>query len=178
MVRRRVRHGQMMAPPLQPRLATVADAAAINAIYNHYVRTSTATFQVEEETTEERAEELRTRSPDQPTTVLENEGQIVGWGALSPFRSRCAYRETIELTIYVQQDFHRRGLGRVLLQDLIERARSLGYHTLLAASCAESTGSIGLFRSLGFEEAGRLREVGNKFGRRLSVVYLQRTLEG
>jgi len=165
----------MTRMPLRPRVATPADAAAINAIYNHYVRTSTATFQLDEETTEERAEELRTRPPNQPMTVLESDGQIVGWGALSPFRSRCAYRDTIELTIYVHPDYHRRGLGRVLLQDLIDRAESLGYHSLLAVSCDESIGSIGLFCSLGFEEAGRLREVGSKFGRRLSVVYLQRT---
>ncbi len=113
-----------MAGP-RPRLATVADAEAINEIYNHYVRTSTATFQVEDETTEERAEELRTRPNNQPMTVLEDGGEIVGWGALSPFRSRCAYRDTIELTIYVRHDCHRRGYGRAIVRDLIERGRSV-----------------------------------------------------
>ena len=87
-----------MTDSLRPRLATVADAEAINAIYNHYVRTSAATFQVDDETTEERVEELRNRPNDQPMIVLEADGEIVGWGALSPFRSRCAYRDTIELT--------------------------------------------------------------------------------
>ncbi len=162
-----------MSDLLRPRVATPADAEAINSIYNHYVRTSTATFQVDDETNGERAEELRTRSAEQPLTVLEKDGQIVGWGALSPFRSRCAYRDTIELTVYVRPECHRCGFGRVIVQDLVERARSFGYHTLLAASCAESAGSIGLFRSLGFEAAGCLREVGAKFGRRLDVVYLQ-----
>ncbi len=166
-----------MSEMLRPRLATAADAEAINAIYNHYVRTSTATFQVEDETTEERAEELRTRAADQPMTVLEKDGQIVGWGALSPFRSRCAYRDTIEVTVYVRPDFHRCGYGGVIVQDLVERARSSGYHALLAASCEESVGSIGLFQSLGFAESGRLREVGAKFGRRLDVIYLQLILE-
>ena len=154
-------------------LATVADAEAINAIYNHYVRHSAATFQVDDETTEERVEELRTRPNDRPMIVLEDDGEIVGWGALSPFRSRCAYRDTIELTIYVRHDCHRRGYGRVIVRDLIARARSLGYHTILAASCGESVGSIGLLKSLGFSDAGTLREVGCKFGRRLNVVYLQ-----
>jgi L-amino acid N-acyltransferase len=162
-----------MTDPLRPRLATVADAERINAIYNHYVRTSAATFQVDDETTEERIEELRTRPTEQPMIVLEADGEIVGWGALSPFRSRCAYRDTSELTIYVRHDCHRRGYGRVIVQDLIARARSLGHHTLLAASCAESVGSIRLLQSLGFEEAGRLRAVGSKFGRRLDVIYLQ-----
>ena len=155
------------------RLATVADAEAINAIYNHYVRTSAATFQVDDETTEERIEELRTRPDDQPIVVLEDDGEIIGWGALSPFHSRCAYRETIELTVYMRHDCHRRGYGRVIVRDLIARARSLGYHTILAASCEESVGSIGLLKSLGFGDAGTLREVGCKFGRRLDVVYLQ-----
>jgi phosphinothricin acetyltransferase len=162
-----------MTDPLRPRLATVADAEAINAIYNHYVRTSAATFQVNDETTEERVEELRTRPENQPITLLEADGEIVGWGALSPFRSRCAYRDTIELTIYVRHDCHRHGYGRVIVQDLIERARSLGYHTVLTASCEESAGSIALLKSLGFDDAGTLREVGCKFGRRLDVIYLQ-----
>jgi L-amino acid N-acyltransferase len=157
----------------QPRLATIADAEAINAIYNHYVRTSAATFQVDDETTEERFEEIRARPANQPLVVLETGGEIVAWGALSPFRSRCAYRQTIELTVYVRHDCHRRGYGRTIVQDLLKRAASLGYHSVLAVSCEESVGSIGLLKSLRFEEAGRLREVGSKFGRRLDVVYLQ-----
>ena len=161
----------MIAP--RPRLASVDDAEAINTIYNHYVRTSTATFQVEDETTEERAEELRTRPNNQPITVLEDKGEIIGWGALSPFRSRCAYRGTIELTVYVRHDCHRHGYGRVILQDLIDRARSSGYHTILAVSCSESVASIALLKSLGFDVAGTLRQVGCKFGRQLDVIYLQ-----
>jgi L-amino acid N-acyltransferase YncA len=162
-----------MIDTMRIRLATVADAEAINAIYNHYVRTSAATFQVDDETTEERVEELRTRPDNQPMIVLETDGDIVGWGALSPFRSRCAYRDTIELSVYVRHDCHRRGAGRVIVQDLIARARALGYHTLLAVSCDESAASVALLESLGFREAGRLREVGCKFGQRLDVIYLQ-----
>ena len=161
-----------MAGP-SPRLASVGDAEAINAIYNHYVRISTATFQVEDETTEERAEEIRTRPNNQPMTVLEDKGEIVAWGALSPFRSRCAYRDAIELTVYVQHDRHRNGYGRIIVLDLVERARSLGYHVILGVSCTESVGSIALLGSLGFDLAGTLREVGCKFGRRLDVAYLQ-----
>ena len=169
--------GAIMNQP-RPRLAKVKDAEAINAIYNHYVQTSAATFQVEDETTTEREQDLRTRPENQPLTVLEVDQEIVGWGALSPFKSRCAYRDTIELSIYVREDSHRHGFGRILVQDLITRARSLGYHTIVAASCEESLASIGLLRALGFEEVGRLRQVGSKFGRRLDVVYLQLMLVG
>jgi phosphinothricin acetyltransferase len=155
------------------RLATVADAEGINTIYNHYVRTSAATFQVNDETTEERIKELRTRPANHPMTVLEIDGEIVGWGALSPFQSRCAYRETVELTAYVRHDAQRSGYGRAIVEDLIGRAGALGFHTILAACCEESVGMIRLLNSLGFAEVGRLREVGNKFGRRLDVLYLQ-----
>jgi len=165
--------GNAMMDMLRPRAATVADAEEINAIYNYYVRTSAATFQVDDETTEERVEELRARPEKQPLIVLEADHAIVGWGALSPFRSRCAYRDTIELTIYIRHDCHRQGYGRVMAQDLIERARSSGFHTVLAVCCEESVGMIRMLDSLGFEVAGRLREVGSKFGRRLDVVYLQ-----
>ena len=115
-----------MMETLRPRLATVADAGEINAIYNYYVRTSAATFQVDDETTEERVEELRTRPGNQPLIVLEADHGVVGWGALSPFRSRCAYRDTIELTVYVRHDCHRQGYGCIMVQDLVERARSWG----------------------------------------------------
>ncbi len=155
------------------RLATVSDAEAINAIYNHYVRTSAATFQVEDETREEREVELRIRPSNQPMIVLENGDAIAGWGALSPFQSRCAYRDTVELTAYVRHDAHGQGHGRLLVQDLIERARSLGYHAIVAVSCEESEGMIRLLKSLGFVEAGLLRQVGSKFDRRLDVIYLQ-----
>jgi phosphinothricin acetyltransferase len=157
----------------RPRLATVADAEAINAIYNHYVRTSAATFQEDDETTEERVAEIRSRPANQALTVLADGGRIVGWGALSPFRSRCAYRDTIELTAYVRHDRQRHGYGGVIVQDLIARARLAGYHSILAVCCEESLGMMRLLESLGFREAGRLREVGSKFGRRLDVVYLQ-----
>ena len=161
---------------LRPRLATVADAEAINQIYNHYVRTSAATFQVQEETKDEREKELRSRPNELPLIVLEADGEVVGWGALSPFKSRCAYRDTIEISIYVRQDCQRRGYGRRIVQDLLERGRAAGYHTILAASCEESVESIGLLKSLGFDQVGRLRQVGSKFGRRLDVIYLQLVL--
>ncbi len=168
-----MRRGLPSGEAVKIRLATVADAEAINAIYNHYVRTSAATFQVEDETTAEREEELRTRTKNHPLTVLEVDGEVVGWGALSPFHSRCAYRDTAELTAYVRHDSQGRGFGRAIVQDLLARARSLGLHTIVAVSCEESVGMISLLKSLGLAEAGRLRQVGSKFDRRLDVIYLQ-----
>jgi len=149
---------------LRPRTATVADAEAINAIYNHYVRTSAATFQVEEETKEEREEELRSRPNELPLIVLEADGEVVGWGTLSPFKSRCAYRDTIEISIYVRHDCHGRGIGSMLLNDLISRAHTIGHHSIVALISADQERSVALHHKAGFTEVGRLREVGHAAG--------------
>src|SRR5205807_1411643 len=97
----------------------------------------------------------------------------IGWGALSPWKSRCAYANTVEASVYVRHDLHRRGVGRVLLADLIERARAAGHHTILGGTCTEQPPSLALQEALGFVRVGCLREVGFKFGRWLDVAYMQ-----
>jgi phosphinothricin acetyltransferase len=98
---------------------------------------------------------------------------VVGWGALNRFHARSAYRRTVENSVYVRADRQRRGIGRLLLMDLIERARGLGHREIIGLVCAEQEGSLALHRAVGFVEAGRLRGVGFKFGRWLDVVYVQ-----
>ena len=102
---------------------------------------------------------------------------MVGWAALSPWKSRCAYARSAEASVYVRPDHHRRGVGRALLADLIERARTAGLHTVLGGTCTEHPGSLALQEALGFERVGCLREVGFKFGRWLDVAYTQLILE-
>lgn len=160
------------------RLATHADLPAINAIYNHFVLCSTCTYQSEPATAAEREAWFAAHGPEHPVTVAEIDGEVVAWASLSRFHARSAYARTVENSVYVRHDRHRRGLGSVLLADSIERARSLGHHTLLALIDAEQTASIELHRRHGFVQVARLREVGFKFGRWLDVVYLQRMLGG
>ena len=159
------------------RLATIADLAPIRDIYNYYVTRSTCTFQVELDTEAERLEWFRKRSPAHPVVVAEVDGQVVGWAALSAWNSRCAYARSVEASVYVPHDMHRHGIGRALLVDLIERARSLGHHTIIGGACTEQAGSLALQESLGFEKVACFREVGYKFGRWLDVVYLQLFLQ-
>ena len=111
-------------PPLI-RPAAQADLPAINAIYNHYVLTSTCTYQTEPSTDAERLAWFRERGPKHPITVAERHGQIVGWGSLSHFHPRAAYQHTVEDSVYVRHDCHRQGLGRTLLLDLIAGADDL-----------------------------------------------------
>lgn len=155
------------------RLATVADAPAITEIYNHYVYTSTCTFQIEPDSVEVRKHWLASHGERHPITVAELAGEVVGWGSLSKFRERSGYGVTVEPSAYVRHDSLGRGLGRLLLVDLIERARALGFHTIIGVSCTEQRASIQLQKSLGFVQVAHLQEVGLKFGRRLDVLYFQ-----
>ena len=156
------------------RLATPDDAGVINDIQNHYVAGSTATFHTETQTLDERLAWLERRSPVHPVIVAQVDGSVVGWGSLEVFRGRPAYRHTAELSVYVHQDCHRRGIGRAILADLLARARSLGHHTLVGGCCSETTAAIALLEASGFSRAGHFREVGRKFDRWLDVVFLQR----
>jgi phosphinothricin acetyltransferase len=155
------------------RLATPADAEAIREIYNYYVERSTCTFQLAPDTAEQRLTWLQDRAAVHPVTVAELDGVVIGWGSLSPWKEREAYARTVEGSIYIHHDHLRRGLGKVLLLDLIERARALGHHTLIGGACTEQAASLALQKSLGFTEVAHFREVGNKFGRWLDVAYMQ-----
>lgn len=161
---------------VQIRLATAADLSAINDIYNYYVLHSTCTYQEEPETIDARQAWLAARAAAHPVTVACIGGDIIGSGALSPFHKRSAYGRTVENAIYVHHAHHRRGVGRLLLTDLIARAAPLGHHTIIALIDADQPASIALHETLGFTRIGHLKEVGRKFGRWLDVIYMQRML--
>ena len=168
-----------MSPPaeLRVRFATEADLPAIRAIYNHYVLTSTCTFQLELDIEAERLAWFRGRGDKHPVTVAEVQGEIVGWGSLSRWKERAAYDRSVEASVYVAADQHRRGIGRVLLLDLLDRARALGHHVVIGGACTEHPPSIALQECVGFERVGCFREVGFKFGRWLDVLWLQKILD-
>ena len=156
------------------RLATEADLQAINDIYNYYVPRSTCTYQLEPETLEGRQAWFAAHRPEQyPVTVAEEGGEVIGWGSLSKFRDRAAYAPSVEASVYIRHDMHRRGVGRALLEDLIQRARANGFHTLIGGASADQTASVALQESLGFQRVGQFKEVGYKFGQRLDVVFMQ-----
>lgn len=163
-----------MAPRI--RIATISDLPAIREIYNHYVSTSTCTFQIELDSEAERLVWFRERSNKHPAVIAESEGDIVGWGSLSPWNKRMGYARTVEASVYVRADCHRRGIGKALLLDLLDRAKKLGHHVVIGGACTEQTASIALQENAGFERVAHFREVGFKFGRCLDVIYLQKVL--
>lgn len=159
------------------RLATIDDVPAIHRIYQYYIERSTCTFQMEDETIEQRRGWFDDRSERHPVTVCtDHDHGVVGWASLSPWNRRCAYQTTAEVSVYLDHRWQGRGIGRSLSQDLIERARLLDYHVLIAGICTEQAASLKLHESLGYREVARFTEVGRKFDRWLDVAYLQLTL--
>ncbi|HTW94069.1 MAG TPA: GNAT family N-acetyltransferase, partial [Tepidisphaeraceae bacterium] len=102
------------------RLAAACDLAAINDIYNYYVLHSTCTYQEEPDPLESRRQWFAHHGPDYPVTVATLDDRVVGWGSLSPYHPRSAYRFTVENSVYVHNEFHRRGIGSAILADLID----------------------------------------------------------
>ena len=153
--------------------ATPADLAAINAIYNHYVARSTCTYDRDPRSDDAAAAWLDAHGPLHPATVVVEAGEIIGYGALNVFRPRWGYRHTVEDTVYVRADHHGKGLGTALLADLIERARALGHHALMAVISADQAQSVRLHERAGFRPVALLPQVGHKFDRWLDLAMLQ-----
>jgi L-amino acid N-acyltransferase YncA len=168
-----------MTNSVQVRASTQEDASAIAAIYAPHVLHGTASFEVEapsaEEILQRRAAVLELGLP---YLVAEIGGEVAGYAYAGRFRPRAAYRFTVENSVYVAPQFQRRGVARLLLQQLIERCTTAGMREMIAviADPSLSTASIALHRSFGFNEVGVLRGVGEKFGRAIDVLMMQRSL--
>ena len=158
---------------VQLRPAEESDLGTINYIYNYYVLQSTCTYQEQPELLSDRYQWFHNHGDKYPVTVAEQNKQVVGWSSLSPYHPRTAYRHTVENSIYVHQDWHRRGIGSLLLQDLIRKAQALGHHAIIAAIDSDQTHSIKLHAKHNFQQVGRLQHVGLKFGRWLDVIYME-----
>jgi len=155
------------------RRATPADAPAIAAIYNHEVEHETSTFDLVPRSAQDQLEWQNAREGAFGVFVAELGGEVVGFGALSPYKERAAYRTTVEDSVYVRRDMGRRGIGRVMLAHLLDTAADGGFHAVMARITTLSVGSIGLHEALGFREVGIEREVGRKFGKWLDVCLMQ-----
>jgi len=161
---------------VQTRLATVDDAEAIRAIYNLEVVESTVTFDLVPRTLEDQRAWLDDRSGVHAVVVAEDAGDVVGFASLSQYKDRPAYRTTVEDSVYIRRDQRGKGVGKLLLAELVRLATAHGFHTVMARIVGDHEASIALHRALGFETVGTEREVGRKFGRWLDVVVMQRLL--
>ncbi len=160
------------------RLATPADAEQIAAIYNHEVLNTAATFDLVPRTLEEQRAWQAARSGAFATIVAVDDatGEVVGFGALSPYKERAAYRTSVENSVYVRRDRNGQGIGRLLLEELLSVAANSGFHAVFARINSSGEASIALHRRCGFELVGVEREVGRKFNRWHDVTLMQRLL--
>jgi phosphinothricin acetyltransferase len=155
--------------------ATQADLPGILEIYNEAVLNTTATYDYEPRTLEHRAQWFEERKRDgYPVFVAVDNGRVVGWSALNPFHARFGYRFTAENSVYVAANMRGRGIGKVLIAPLVDGAKSLGLHAIIAAIDADNEASIRLHARFGFEKVGHFKQTGFKFGRWLDVVYMER----
>ena len=162
------------------RTATTADAEQVAAIYNHEVLHSAATFDLVPRTLEEQIEWIGARTGAFQTVVAvdpgDPSGEVVGFGALSPYKERAAYRTSVEDSVYVRRDLGGQGVGSLILGRMVEVAADSGFHAIFARINSSGEASIALHRKWGFELVGIEREVGRKFNRWHDVALMQRLL--
>jgi L-amino acid N-acyltransferase YncA len=155
------------------REARESDNEAILGIYNQAVLNTTATFDLVPRSPEDQMAWFAEHVPPYPLVVWEEDRQVLGWGSISEFSPRLGYRFTAELSVYVDEDARRRGIGEALLSVLIELGGRHGLHTLVGRVAEENEASCRLAEKLGFRRVGLLEEVGYKFDRWLSVAVYQ-----
>jgi L-amino acid N-acyltransferase YncA len=151
------------------RPATEADVPAITVIYNEAIRGSTATFDTDDKSIDDRRAWFASHGPRHPVIVAEHEGRVRGWACLNPWSDRKAYDATCENSVYVAEASRGSGLGRALLAELISLARRHEMHTIIARIAAGNPASERLHEAAGFTQVGSMREVGRKFGRMIDV---------
>ena len=160
------------------RPALDGDLAAILAIHNHAVLYETSIWNDTPVDIEDRRKWRQARvEKGYPVLVAEDRGHVLGFGTLGDFRPFEGYRFTVEHSVYVHPGARRSGIGTLLLTSLIEEARAMGKHMMLAGIAADNAASIALHAGLGFTETGRMPEAGYKFGRWLDLVFMQKLLE-
>lgn len=159
------------------RPATVSDAQAVCEIYAHHVAHSTGTFDITApDVTAWKAKIADIAARGWPFLVAEREGVVAGYAYATQLREREAYARTCEDSIYVRPGLEGSGIGTQLLTALIAAARASGFEQMIAVLGGAGPVSAALHAKCGFAEAGRLRNVGFKFGRRLDTLYMQRDL--
>lgn len=160
------------------RAAAAPDLAAITAIYDHAVRTGTATFELEPPTLVDMTARFdNLTGAGFPYLVATTDGHVAGYAYAGPYRPRPAYRFTVENSVYLPPEAQRKGIGLKLLTSLIDASTARGFRQMIAViGDSANAGSIGVHTRAGFEMIGTHRNVGFKFGRWLDTVMMQREL--
>lgn len=155
----------------------IRDASALARIYNPYVQDSTITFEEQVVADEPMAERVReVLDSGLPWLVDEDDGIVRGFAYASRWKGRCAYRYSVETTVYLDRSAIGQGLGRRLYAELIERLRAKKLHVAIGGIALPNPASVALHERLGFRKVAHFAEVGFKFGRWIDVGYWERIL--
>ena len=153
--------------------ATLQDIPAITAIYNEAILKTTATFDTERKTESDQVKWFHAHGEKNPVLVALLGEEITGWASLNPYSDRLGYSDTAEVSLYIAEKFRGKGVGRALLEKLLQVGKERGLYTALARITEGNQLSIDLHRDFGFVHVGVLRELGVKFGKRIDVHVLQ-----
>lgn len=166
-----------MAAVLELRAATGEDLPAIAALYDHYVQHCACTFDTEPPSTAYWQSWLAEHRGAYAVIVAIRDGGLVGWGSLSKWSKRCAYRFSVEDSVYVQPQCQGQGIGKAILGELIRQARLHGHRNIIAQIADGQPASEALHSGAGFKQVGHLDQVGYKFGRWVGVGIWQLQLD-
>lgn len=158
------------------RMATGADAAAICAIYNHYVTRTIVTFEEQSVAHGEMRSRMAAVLDKLPWLVLESDDEIAGYAYAAPWKSRIGYRFAVESSIYLAPTQIGRGFGSALYATLLDHLRARNIHCVIGGTALPNAASVALHEKLGFTQVAHFRENGFKFGHWIDVGYWQRML--
>ncbi|PLT33431.1 GNAT family N-acetyltransferase [Bacillus sp. V5-8f] len=158
---------------LHIREAVIEDLPAMLEIYNYAIHNLTATFDLDEQSLEQRKAWFEKYGGNYPLIVAEIDGEVAGYCSISPYNPKAAYAGTVELSVYLTEKHQGKGAGTALVTEILRRARELKYHTVISLITVGNETSIKLHEKFGFQFAGCIKEVGFKFGEWQDVVYYQ-----
>jgi len=155
------------------RPATTGDAAQLCDIYNHYVLKTPITFEEQAVSVNEMQQRIEQTLQTLPWLVWDEENSIRGFSYASKWKTRCAYRYSVESTVYIRPDASGKGFGSQLYSELLGRLKRQGFHTVIGGIALPNAASVTLHEKFGFEKIAHFRQVGNKFGQWIDVGYWQ-----
>jgi L-amino acid N-acyltransferase len=163
---------------IQIRAALEQDLEAMLEIYNEVIVNTTAVYDYQPHTHEMRRQWFRIKEAQGfPVFVAEEDGKVVGFSSIGPFRAWAAYKYSVENSVYVAADQRGKGIGKLLIAPLVEASVQLNMHTIIAGIDATNEASIKLHSSFGFKEVAHFKQVGYKFGRWLDLTFMQLLLK-
>ena len=158
------------------RQATEKDIPCITEIYNDAIKNTTATFDTEIKSVENRLKWFNDHDSKHPIIVAELKGKVIGYASLSPWSDRCAYESTAEVSVYIDKNFRGNGTGKKLLEVITLEGVKCGLHNILSRISEGNASSIHIHELMGYEHIGVIKQAGKKFGKYLDVHMMQKLI--